>query len=217
MQTIYCTRCGAAADQDDQSCEGCGNGLYGPEQFIPYAIPIKRVAFMTAASGGLYFFYWFYLTWKQYRDHTREEAYPFWHVMTQSVPIYSLFRVHAHMRVYAGLMRSRDMASTINPMPAVGIILAANVLSLVAWLMTLQGGLSQGQAIIALALAFIQTAITIWLLVGVQQDLNRYWVLASTSVGRAGVGAGEIILAVLGSISWLLMVGAAASDSFRAL
>ena len=194
-----------------------GNCLYGSEQFIPNVIPIQRVLFMTVASGGLYFFFWFYLTWKQYGDHTREQVYPFWHVVTQSVPIYGLFRVHAHMRTYAWLMSSHDVRSTINPLLAVAIIFIVNVLSPAAWLITLQDHLSQGQAVAALTLAVIQTAITAWLLIHVQRNLNRYWISASTNAGHARVGAREVVLAVLGSISWGLMLGAVASESFRAL
>ena len=29
-----------------------------------------------------YLFYWFYLTWRQYRDHTGDTAYPVWHALT---------------------------------------------------------------------------------------------------------------------------------------
>ena len=217
MQTNYRAKCGAAAGREDHIFENCGNCHYGSEQFIPNVIPIQRVVLMTVASGGLYFFFWFYLTWKQYGDHTREQVYPFWHVVTQSVPIYGLFRVHAHMRTYAGLMSSHDVRSTINPLLAVAIIFIVNVLSPAAWLITLQDHLSQGQAVAALALAVMQTAITAWLVIRVQRNLNRYWNSASTNVGHARVGAGEVVLAVLGCISWGLMLGAVASESFRAL
>ena len=39
-----------------------------------YHISLKRVLFMTVLSVGLYLFYWFYITWKRYRDHTQAEA-----------------------------------------------------------------------------------------------------------------------------------------------
>lgn len=217
MQTTQCATCGLAAGRNDTMCEDCRNSLDRSTQSIANVIPMRRVVLMTAASGGLYFVFWFYLTWKQYRDHTARRAFPFWHAMTLSVPIYGLFRIHGHMRDYAELLRGRDVPSTINPKLAVAIMFAGNVLSVVTWLMNLQDHLSQGQAAVALTLAIIQTAITIWLLTGIQRDLNRYWTSTSTSVSRARVGAGEIVLAVLGLMSWSLMLAAVASESFRAL
>lgn len=215
MQTTSCTECGTATAENDQQCSACGISLPLANVSIPYTISIKRLVLMTSLSGGLYFFYWFYLTWRQFRDHTGEKAYPVWHAMTQSVPVYGLFRVHAHMRCYSELIRSRGLRSTINPMLAVTVIILVNVLSLATWLINLQDQISQGQAIIALALAISQTAITVGLLANVQGNLNRYWHAVSTDAGRARVGAGEVILAIMGSISWLLMFGAVASESFR--
>jgi hypothetical protein len=43
-----------------------------------------RVVLVSALSYGLYLVYWFYLTWKHYRDHTGREAYPVWHALSLS-------------------------------------------------------------------------------------------------------------------------------------
>ncbi len=217
MQAADGTTNDAESDQGNQESDRTGSGSDEIGQVAPNLIPIKRLVLMTVASGGLYFFYWFYLTWKQYRDHTNEEVYPFWHTMTQSVPVYGLFRVHARMRAFAELMGKHGTPSTIRPKWAVAVVLIGTLLSLASWLITLQDQLSQEQALMALALAIVQTAMTAWLLVGVQSNLNSYWNSISTGANRAKVGGGEVVLAILGSISWLLTMAAVASESFRSL
>ena len=70
---------------------------------------------MAVLSYGLYLFYWLYLTWKQYRDHTGQEVFPVWHALTLAVPIYGLFRTHAHVRSFKELMFSSGVTSTLSP------------------------------------------------------------------------------------------------------
>lgn len=217
MQASDGTTNDAESGQGNLESGHTGSSPHEKGRVAPNLIPIKRVVMMMVASDGLYFFYWFYLTWKQYRDHTSEEAFPFWHTMTQSVPVYGLFRVHAHMGTFAELIGKHGTPSTIRPKWAVAVILISTLLSLASWLITLQGHLSQGQALMALALAIVQTAMVAWLLVGVQSNLNSYWNSISTGASRAKVGAGEVVLAILGSISWLLTIAAVASESFRSL
>ena len=72
-------------------------------------VQLWRVLTMTVVSAGLYLLYWFYLTWRLYRDSTGMKAYPVWHALTLFVPIYSLFRTHAHMRVYSEAMSAQNL------------------------------------------------------------------------------------------------------------
>ncbi len=135
--------------------------------------------------------------------------------MKQSIPIYGLFRVHTHMGAFADLISKHSTPSAMRPKWAVAVILISTLLSLASWLITLQNQLSQDQAPTALALAIVQTAIVVGLLVGVRSILNSYWNSISSSANRFRVGAEEVLLAILGSISWLFMVAAIASESFR--
>jgi len=85
---------------------------------------------MSILSWGLYLFYWLYLTWKQYRDHTQEVAFPVWHASAiGTVPVYSLFRIRAHMRVFRELMLQAGQATTISTGRAVGLMIAFTVLN----------------------------------------------------------------------------------------
>ncbi|MDP6072696.1 MAG: hypothetical protein QGG34_14250 [SAR202 cluster bacterium] len=70
------------------------------------------------------------LTWKQYRDHTQEVAFPVWHASAiGTVPVYSLFRIRAHMRVFRELMLQAGQATTISTGRAVGLMIAFTVLN----------------------------------------------------------------------------------------
>ena len=96
----YCPQCGTQVQVGGAFCANCGRNLRQAQDHgsgiapastserqvvtteLRYRVSPNRVLLMTIISFGLYLFYWFYLTWKQYRDHTREEAFPFWHTLT---------------------------------------------------------------------------------------------------------------------------------------
>ena len=134
----FCSNCGQEYHHGD-FCKNCGARI-APEPFpagenssgetpeLSYHISPRRVILMTILSYGLYLFYWFYLTWKQYRDHTGGEAYPVWHALTLLVPIYGLFRTHAHMRSFSELMIQANMSCSINAGLAVLVIIVIMVL-----------------------------------------------------------------------------------------
>ena len=54
---------------------------------LPNYLSQNRILVMAVLSFGLYLLYWFYLTWKQYRDQTSQEAFPVWHALSLLVPI----------------------------------------------------------------------------------------------------------------------------------
>ena len=72
-----------------------------------------RIILLSVVSMGIYWLYGMYRTWKQFRDHTLEQAaaagqqhYPVLHGLTQFLPVYAWFRFHAHVREYRALMQS---------------------------------------------------------------------------------------------------------------
>jgi hypothetical protein len=170
---------------------------------------------MSVISYGLYIFYWLYLTWKQYRDHTGEEAFPVWHALTQMVPIYSLFRVHAHMRVYAELMRGERLETTISPGWAVVAVLVYGGTMGVTGIMG-EGVLTQGKAFLVMVMDTVAVGVIAWLLLHVQTNLNIYW--NHRSGGKllsARIGAGEVIIAVIGGLAWLDTLANLFSPAYR--
>ncbi|MSQ40942.1 MAG: hypothetical protein EXR55_04665 [Dehalococcoidia bacterium] len=109
----YCPRCGTEAlssaalrttcgtaltTVDEPSGGGAGGTASGSAVEMNVLLSPARIILMSVLSQGLYLLYWFYLTWKHYRNHTGRDVYPVWHALTLLVPIYSLFRTHAHVR-----------------------------------------------------------------------------------------------------------------------
>ena len=118
-------------------------------------ISLQRVILMSVVTMGLYWFYWMYRTWKQFRDHTGaiayptplpgengepvmwwyharngSVAYPVWHGLTQLVPIYGFFRFYAHIREYKALVQGSGVYDSLN----LGLLTAVVVINTIAGL-----------------------------------------------------------------------------------
>ena len=173
---------------------------------MPYYISLKRVLLMTALSYGLYLFYWFYITWKHFRDHTQAEAYPVWHTLTLFVPIYGLFRTYAHARTFRDLMRDADISSSIKPWLAVALVVIVAVLDNISFGATFSPDpMTQDDAIAIVVIEFISIALTAGLLLYLQSNLNRYWQgFTYLRVTSAKIGVGEIIFGIAGALIWLV-------------
>ena len=78
-------------------------------------ISTERIVLLSILTYGLYLLYWFYLTWKHYRDHTKKEAYPVWHALTLFVPVYGLFRTHGHVRSFKELGLGSGVRTSLSP------------------------------------------------------------------------------------------------------
>ena len=170
---------------------------------------------MTVASLGLYLFYWFYLTWKQYRDHTRVEAYPVWHALTLFVPIYGYFRMHAHVRTFDELMHSASISSTLSRGGAVFALVVLSILNFASIRLVL-GDVTGGVAFALFLIDAVAVAITIVLILQLQENLNRYWDSLSNTAGQdARIGVGEVIFAIIGVLSWLDALFTLFSESYR--
>ena len=160
METRSCPNCGAAVEPGDAFCKSCGRPLAGDPWPLRYWISPTRVVVMSVLSWGLYLFYWFYLTWKQYRDHTREEAYPVWHALTLLVPIYGYFRMHAHVRTFDELMHSASISSTLSRGGAVFALVVLSILDTASFRLAL-GDVTGGVAFALVLIDAVAVAITI--------------------------------------------------------
>lgn len=229
----YCPDCGSQVLANAAFCANCGRRLRevadpGPgiaptaEYYRPavavdlrYRISINRILLMTILSYGLYLFYWFYLTWKQYRDHTREEAFPVWHALTLVVPIYGLFRTHAHTRVFQELMTNRGLMTTIAPGMAVAAVVASSALNWSTFGLSL-GEISLATAMTITVIEMLSIAIIAWLLRHIQGNLNNYWQEVSSGQSlEARIGVGEVIFAIIGGLAWLDTLATLFSESYR--
>ena len=220
----FCSNCGQEHRQGN-FCINCGARIAqeptpsGETQELRYHISPQRVILMTILSYGLYLFYWLYLTWKQYRDHTGGEAYPVWHVLTLLVPIYGLFRTHAHMRSFRELMVRANMSCSIKAGLAVLVVIVNSVLEYISFQIT--GGfklidLTQDIAILSAIMNVSAIAMVIGLLLQVQKNLNRYrGALTNIRVRSAKIGWGEPVLGVIGATVWINTFANIFSESWR--
>ena len=177
--SAYCYQCGLPLEDDLAQRAPSATTIPVSQPPVDFRVPLPRILIMMVLSLGLYFFYWICLTWKHYRDSTGEEAYPVWHTLTLFVPIYGLFRVHAHMRTYKELMTGEGMSTTISPGWAV-------VAVLVMWLFWILGYLIAGT----------------WLLLHVQGNLNQLWSYAYDRVDSTGFSVVELALVIVGIFFW---------------
>lgn len=188
----------------------------------PCLISISRVVLLTLLSSGLYVFWWFYITWKQYREHMGVIAYPVWHSLALLVPIYSFFRVYAHAVTYRRLLGSSGSSVWTTPVLAVfafvGMVLFENLdifmsvsasnrglidtLSIIT--VHAFGGLSNDFAGLTLFAMIGSTICAMWLISSVQADINRYWrsALIERHVQEAQIGKGEVFFVVIGIALW---------------
>ena len=165
--------------------------------------------------------YWAFRTWKHYRDHTGRTAYPFLHALTFLVPIYGLFQVHKHVRVYNGLMEARGLEASIKPVRAVIAFVFAYVyifgyiFSGMSWIYRWEIGMDiqiLGMAVIVPVVFLINVLATAWLLSYIQKDLNRYWQSFPRS-GIAPLGKGEFTIVLIGIVHWIDFFSGFAGES----
>jgi hypothetical protein len=188
----------------------------GPDDdTLAYFIPPNRIIVMSVLTTGLYLFYWMYLTWRHYRDHTDAVAYPLWHALTLVVPVYQLFRMHAHMRVFQDLMQGRGVPSTLNPLLSVGLLLAVIALSLLGGTLvadlTAEPQMGQppptmdpGERIGYFVSSLARVVIIGWIMWHAQRNINRYWQhRIGVRLASAPFSLVEIGLVVLGLINWI--------------
>jgi hypothetical protein len=200
-----CPRCGAQADPDALFCPIDGTPLTGQTQSaaepVPYLISPTRIIILNVLSLGLYTLYWLYKTWQQYRDHTGEQVYPIWHGLTVFVPVYGSFRAHAHLRTFGELAAAAGLALAFAP----GLAFAA---VLVGWLRLF---VAEGSGL-SYALLAISIIAQLWMMLHAQPRITAYWF--HTYGGRVvsmGVGKGEIIVAIIGVLGWLGILGGGAA------
>ena len=166
---------------------------------LPYYIPPTRVVLLTLLSAGLYIFYWMYLTWRHYREHTGDIAYPVFHALTLLVPVYNLFRLHAHMRVYQELMEARGVPTTLNPVQAVLMYFGVFLLGMVSIMLPAEAPITPAQQAAYAVINVGQSTLVAWILWQAQGNLNRFWQhRLGTRLGWAPFSPAELALVALG-------------------
>ena len=168
---------------------------------VPYYISPNRVVLLTVLSAGLYIFYWMYITWRHYRDHTGEIAYPIFHALTLLVPVYNLFRLHAHMRVYQELMEARGVPTTLSPLRAVLVYFGVFLLSMVSLTLPAEAPISLAQQGAYVIINVGQATLVAWMLWQAQGNFNRFWQhRLGMRLGWMRLNPAEMVVTILGFI-----------------
>ena len=214
----YCPDCKTEFLPEHKFCGVCGADLASVSNqtflqtqsdfALPYYISITKIISMAFLSNGLYLFYWFYITWKQYHETTDETVYPVWHALSLIVPIYNLFRIHKHVRTFKTLMSDRNLPNSLNPFSTIGVFI---ILSLLDWFsfQTAMNDITDRTIVTASCLNLLSAAGLAGMLIQLQRNLNRYWnnlphvKARQTNLTSAKVTMPEIILIGIGVLTWL--------------
>jgi hypothetical protein len=74
------------------------------------------VAALVFASFALYSYWWFGRTWWQIKQEDGDRGKrPVWHALAMVVPIYQLFRFHAHMRAIVAIAATPEARAALSP------------------------------------------------------------------------------------------------------
>jgi hypothetical protein len=207
-----CAQCDEIAPGTSEFCRKCGHnefhelspGLASKLEAIEtlansesLRMEAGRLIIASVFSGGLYIFYWLYITWKQLAKETEEEHFPVWHALTWVVPVYQLFRLHRHTTVIQSLATGAGVPTTLNPSTMVALALASTGLGMVSLLAVSPG--------VLMLLGLIGIAVTTTIIVWSQGALNAYWVTRhGDKLRSAPIGAAEGLIVLFGIVVWIL-------------
>lgn len=125
------------------------------------------VAFLSLTTLGIYPIMWMGQTWSELKRELGDDSMrPFWHALSVLVPIYGLFRIHAHFRTINIALSRTDSRTEVNP----GTVIKAVIVSAVAG--NFASGIAPEFGVIALIVQLIVTAVAVS---HGQSGMNAYW------------------------------------------
>lgn len=157
--------------------------------------PDWLIVAMSFATFGLYPFFWLYATWRELSVERKDPTMrPVWHALTQAVPIYGLFRFHAHMRYIRELAESASVQTTLHPLAATMIWFLTSWISNLTFRFSLRG--TQSPFLVDLAVIAIDGALVLW----GQRTLNRTWAALPGGPAAFKVHVFEWVVLILGGL-----------------
>ena len=211
MADKQCAECGDVNSEHSNFCSNCGGKEFkevppglaarlstppGVEVINDVRLGIGRVAVLSLLSGGVYIFWWFYITWKHLDSESSEHHHPVWHALTLLVPVYNLFSMHSHVSVIKNLAIGARLTTSLSAGLAVVMFAVSNALGWASLRVDDQGTLA-----VLTVLGAVLTTTVIYL---AQQTLNQYWQSSKgANLREARVGVGEVIFVLLGLLVWV--------------
>jgi len=211
MADKFCANCGELNAAENNFCSNCGARefkdipprlaarLGTPSEravTFPVRLSLGRVALVSVLSYGTYMIYWFYLTWKQLADETREDHYPVWHALSLLVPIYGFFRMHRHMAVIEELASNAGLWPSLSKGWAVLLWVIGSAL----WGASADKAGVGVAAVLSIVGVALITALNVW----AQGSLNQYWEkVKGANLREARLGIGEVIFVLFGLLAWV--------------
>ena len=181
----FCGRCGRARySPEDRFCRACGMPYPDDTVEPPLLLaqtdaatpgeaqrqrPSWLVALLTLFTFGLYLVFWFGASWSEIKRERHDPSMrPFWHALTLFVPVYGLYRMHAHFQVLNALRFGRSMREIISPGMAVLFLIVFDVISSASTRPQPSGGAKMTLDLICAVSAMAITTFG-------QLGLNGYW------------------------------------------
>ena len=152
---------------------------------------------LVSLTFGVYAFYWLFETWREIKRHDGDEGKnPLGHTLAMLVPVYNLFRIHAHMRTIRELVQSSGGRTTLSAGTAVLVWMMAGVLLRLSdqphlgWLF--------------LVSAVIQGGLVAW----AQAALNQAWYLNDPRAPIRRTHPGTWVVLAVGAVLTIVALGA---------
>jgi hypothetical protein len=166
--------------------------------------PVWLVTALSFLSMGVvYPVIWLGLTWGELRRELRDDSKrPFWHAMTQFVPIYGYFRFHAHMVEIERLGPATLMGGFTSPTALLWFWIGSLALG--------RGGqrLEESAPEAALVIFLISNALAAFAIGAAQAAMNRHWRAKYGSSVPENAHWGEWVGLAVGALVTLgIMVG----------
>jgi hypothetical protein len=164
--------------------------------------PAWLLVMLMFTTFGLYSYYWLFATWRELKKELDDPTmYPFWHTVAITVvPIYSLFRFHAHMRTIRELVSTAGKSTTLSP----GLCVIVGIITSAMGRASLRASMRQTDLPIwfDLVATVLDTTVVIW----AQSALNIAWHALPHGAPLSRVHPGEWIVMTVGSMLWVLVI-----------
>jgi hypothetical protein len=164
--------------------------------------PLWLVAALNLATFNLYTVYWLYATWRELKTERADPTmHPVWHALAAFVPVYNLFRLHAHVRVVREQAVAAGVATALSPMACVSVFVLTSLLCQVTFPAYLDGSANALTGLVDLVNLVAATAIVVW----AQGVLNLAWYAAPEGPPPARVRPATWAVLAVGTVLWLLL------------